>query len=166
MAPRAAKVPIDTYHRHMESSSLPSAPLVAGEPPYILVGQLGEDACLEGSGAAQAPHSRGWVERRAFLGVQTSALGGKGPGLHGLQHRHRTSRGRVSEPLRRGRRRMGSKGSQGRGAGQEVVGAPPTSFEFVLPSARAAPVSRARRWGPSHRARTHRISLASPKPWA
>ena len=64
---------------------------------------------------------------------------------------------------------MGSKGSQGPGAGQEaaeVVGAPPTSFRFVLPSARAAPVSRARRWGPSHRARTHRISLASPKPWA
>lgn len=38
---------------------------------------------------------------------------------------------------------MGSKESQARGAGQEaaeVVGAPPTSFGFVLPSAQAAPV--------------------------
>ncbi|KAM7239698.1 hypothetical protein CapIbe_009193 [Capra ibex] len=93
MAPRAAKVPIDTYHWHVESSSLPSAPLVVGEPPYILMGQLGQDACLEGSRAAQAPQSRGWVEGGAFLGVQTSALGGEGPGFHRLQHRHRTPRG-------------------------------------------------------------------------
>lgn len=88
MAPRAAKVPRTTYYWHMESSSLPSSSLAAGEPSYmhILVGQLGEEACLEGSGAAQAPQSRSWVEGwGAFLRVQTSALGGEGPGLHRLQ---------------------------------------------------------------------------------
>lgn len=81
IAPRAAKVPIDTYHWHVESSSLPSAPLVVGEPPYILVGAAGRGRLSGRKRSGSSAPEQGLGGRRGVSRGSDLSTGRGGPGL-------------------------------------------------------------------------------------